>query len=432
MWREITALREVMADADRPAAEAARLAETRLKAVLIQAHAKVPLHRRHMAAAGYDPRVDFRGPRDLTALPILTKAMVKQTPIADLVSGDVADRLDDLFTDATSGSTGTPLRVYREPRERARQIAKWLRVLFHNGYRPWHKVMSFTATSRLGAGASPLQRLGLFRRQPFNYTRRPAEAADAFLAYRPHAIYGVKTSIRGLAEELDRRGQRPRGLRLVVMGGEVIRGADRAFCERVLGVPVIESYGAVETGVMAYQRGAGGRLTLVEDLTWFEFLDDDGRPAAPGVAARVVVTDLAGRAMPLIRYEIGDRVVIGRAEGTDAGARRWIERIIGRDDDIAPLPSGATLNYLDFYEIMEHFPAIRRFRFHQRARDRIEVLVEAAPEALAAARADLLAALRRAAGEPVRFEIREVDALPPDPGGKIRILVSDLAPGRTG
>jgi len=425
MWREACAFRRLMREAALPADARARLAEARLKAVLCQAYDRVPLHRRRMAAAGFDPRRDFRGPADLARLPLLTRAVLKETPVAELVRDGAARRLGRYYADSSSGSTGAPLTVYRARDERALQVAKWLRVLSHNGLRPWHRTLSLTASWRLRQGRSAVQRAGLYRRLALDYNRPMAELADLAVDYRPHLIYGNRSSLALLAEEFGRRGRGLPGLRLIVGGGETIEQADRVLFVRVFGVPLTETYGTVETGVLAYQRGTEPGLRLSDDLTWFEFLDDDDRPAAPGTPARIVVTELAARLMPILRYEVGDRVVFTETPGP-LGPERRIQRIFGRADDIATLPSGAPLTWMQITLAMKRFAAIRRYRFRHAAPARFDVTIEAAADYFATHQAAIGDALAAMVAEPIRYDLRRVDRLEPDPGGKIRVLFRDF------
>ncbi|MBK8401749.1 MAG: hypothetical protein IPL29_12035 [Propionivibrio sp.] len=107
-----------------------------------------PHYREQMQKAGYDPQRDFSGPQDLSILAVTVKTDIKSSP-ESFVRAEESDRLARYFSDRTSGSTGMPLTVYRSPKERAVQIAKWLRVLVLSGYRPTDKVLSYTSPGRL-------------------------------------------------------------------------------------------------------------------------------------------------------------------------------------------------------------------------------------------------------------------------------------------
>lgn len=407
-----------------PAARSEAQAARRVQQLLVAAM-QVPFYRDQMRAAGYDPQRDYRGPQDLAVLRITRKEDVKAAPMA-FIQEPFQDRLEGFFSDRTSGSTGAPLAVYRSAPERAVQIAKWMRVLMVNGYRPTQKVLSYTSPGRLTEGRSALQRLGLLRRRAVDYTLPASQCADALLDYRPDVVYGVRTSLLQVAEELARRGTPAPSVSLLVAGGEVIDAATRRLCREAFGREITETYGTVEMGVLACERPGVRGLSLIEDCTWFEFLDERGAPAGPGQLARVVVTDLHGRLMPFIRYEQGDWAVYQLRRNARGETVRVIERIVGRQDDLAPLSNGRMLTYLDFYEVMDTYGGLQRFRVTQRTAD--DFLVELVADAayIDSVRAELLQRLQQLAAPSPRFELRRAERIDPEPSGKLRMLVSHV------
>jgi len=430
LLRQAGALRQLWRDARRGAGELEPIIAQRVKDVLVAAM-EVPHYGEFMARAHYDPRRDYRGPQDLALFPVLRKADIKAAPEAFLREGAVA-RLDQYFSDKTSGSTGIPLTVYRDDFDRAMQVAKWLRVLLQNGYRPTDKVLSYTAPGRLSEGRTALQRFGVLRRKAVDFTLSPEACTDALLEYRPRVVYGVLAILLLVAEELQRRSISPAPIKLLVAGGEVIDKAAREHCRQAFGIEITETYGSVEMGVMACQRSDQAGLDLIEDCTFFEFLDEQGEPAGPGQLARLVVTNLFGRLMPLIRYDHGDLAHYNFRTNARGETVRVIERIVGRQDDVFRLPDGRTLTLLDFYGVRFDFKNLRHLRITQRTPVSFRVEVVADPEYFLAIRDDFLRRLRRLSELALDFEIRLVERIAPDPGGKLRMLVSEVrSPGRT-
>jgi phenylacetate-CoA ligase len=414
-----------MRDAKRPRSELDRVVHRRLRSVLVSAYRHVPYYRELMRSVGYDPVRGYHGPGDLSRLPIITKEVLrKRGPMAFTKEGS---DLSGYFCDATSGSTGIPLRVYRAPYERAVQIAKWLRVLFLNGYSVRHRVMSLTSPKRLSQGRSVLQRFGLLRRLAVDYLIPAGEIVDILLAYRPDVLYGNRIHLDLVALELGRRGIQPRGLRLLVGTGEVIHDSTRQLYRKRFGVELVESYGSVEMGVMAYETQAHDGLHLCEDLTYFEFLDEEGKPVSPGRPARVVVTDLIGKLEPLIRYDIGDLAVLeDGAGGFNDGSARRITRVIGREEDYVLLPDGTRRSAHDFYEIINRYEDIAQFRIVQRAQDLFLVSIVADTACFLNVRDSLLGLLKRKFPPTVSFDIVRKERIDPDPGGKLSRFVSEV------
>lgn len=393
--------------------------------IVLEAATSVPYYREIMKRAGYDAVRDYRGPTDLSLFPITRKSDIKAAPRSFLKEGEVS-RLSRYFVDRTSGSTGIPLTVYRSPPERAIQIAKWLRVLMMNGYRPTDKLLSYTSPGRLSEGRTVLQRFGLFRRKAINYTLSPAACANALLEYRPEVVYGVRTSLLLVAEELERRGAKAPPIKLLVATGEVIDDKTRRRCRQVLGVDITETYGTVEMGVMAYQRDGEKGLNLIEDCTLFEFLDEKGDPARPGQPARIVVTDLYGCLMPFIRYDQGDLAVYTLRQGPQGETVRVLNHILGRQDDMAPLPDGRWLTYLDFYEIMDLYDRVERFRVKQVTGTSFIIELVVNRNYYQTIQSDLFSRLRTLSPLPLSFELRLVERIDPDPNGKMCILLSEV------
>lgn len=418
-WRDVTR----GARLPRPALD--ELVRRRLQRVLVSAYRDVPYYREVMTSGGYDPTRDYRGPEDLARFPVIRKETLKARGAAFIREG--AD-LGACFSDTTSGSTGIPLRVYRDQRTRALDIAKWLRVLVANGYSVRGKAMALVAPNRVALGRSPLQRFGLLRRQAVDYVHTPMETiADALLAYRPQVLYGNRSHLDLLALELRRRGIRVESLRGLIATAEIIHPYSRILYRERFGVEVAESYGSVEMGVMAYETRAHDGLHLCEDLTYFEFLDASGRPVGPGEPGRVVVTDLTNTLMPFIRYDQGDLVVFEVHRSAAGEASRRIRQIEGRDNDFAVLPDGRRLPAQTLYKALSPFEAVHQFRIVQEAPDRFRLFVAADPEYCARHGDTMIDAVRRAVPAPVVVSVEAVACIEPDPAGKTRTFVSQVA-----
>jgi phenylacetate-coenzyme A ligase PaaK-like adenylate-forming protein len=88
-------------------------------------------------------------------------------------------------------------------------------------------------------------------------------------------------------------------LRALFVGGDPLSPAKRDRIASIWGVPVVEEYGATETGSLAGQCPAG-RLHLWADRAIFEVLA--GGRLSPAGRGQLVVTPLYREAMPLLRY----------------------------------------------------------------------------------------------------------------------------------
>ena len=74
---------------------------------------------------------------------------------------------------------------------------------------------------------------------------------------------------------------------------------------------VVDIYSCTEAGYLAFSCPEQGNLHVQAESVIVEVLDRAGKPCAPGEEGEVVVTPLLNFAMPLIRYAVGDRAVVG-------------------------------------------------------------------------------------------------------------------------
>lgn len=93
-------------------------------------------------------------------------------------------------------------------------------------------------------------------------------------------------------------------------GGERLSPAMRAQIEDGFGAPLQNEYGASEALSIACE-GSCGWLHVNADWVILEPIDADGRPTPPGeLSASVLLTNLANRVQPIIRYDLGDRILV--------------------------------------------------------------------------------------------------------------------------
>ncbi len=136
-------------------------------------------------------------------------------------------------------------------------------------------------------------------------------------------------------------------IKVVFPTSEVVDDIDRATMEKAFGVPVRNEYGAAELDILAFED-ADGDFVLNEETLHIEILDDNYQPVEPGIEGKVIVTSLYNKAMPFIRYELGDRAILSNKI---KNGNRVLEKVVGRTNDIIKLPSGKISPGLTFYYI---------------------------------------------------------------------------------
>jgi phenylacetate-coenzyme A ligase PaaK-like adenylate-forming protein len=112
-----------------------------------------------------------------------------------------------------------------------------------------------------------------------------------------------------------------------------------------------------------------GWLHVNADWVVLEPVDSEYRPVPPGVPSHtVLLTNLANRVQPIIRYDLGDSV-LASPERCRCGSRLPAIRVEGRRDDVVSMqgPTGAIVRLLPLAltTIVEEVAKIHRFQIVQ-------------------------------------------------------------------
>ena len=209
-----------------------------------------------------------------------------------------------------------------------------------------------------------------------------AEIIRRLNEFQPAMLSGYPSNLALLADyaELDIRPD------VVITGGELLTDEIRRKLTGKFGCYVQTHYSCTEGGELACEC-AEGHLHINEDWVILEPVDRENRPVPCGVQSdKVLLTNLANRVQPFIRYELTDRVTV-HDEPCKCGRRsRWLE-IEGRTDDILEF-GGVRIAPMSLYKILEEVKSIRRFQLVQRSAAALELRLVAEDRATAFAQAE--------------------------------------------
>lgn len=394
----------------------------RLRELLIFSIAHVPWYAERLSRIDLlDPKLDLA--ETLTRIPVLTKADLR-------VAGNrllATDRSRPVHVASTSGSSGAPVTVRID-----HDATCWVRAAQRRGFR-WHGVDPLEPrVLLLSAPQEGLHRikhravdLAIWRRL-FQFAdlspHRLLEVASYIRRYRPSFITAYPSVLAALCWACLDAGVdlRDSGVRLIHSQSEVLQDVHRDAIARVFGVvPILDEYGCVEVGGMGYSCGRGV-LHPSHDHVIMEVVDDEGRPVQPGEIGRVLLTPLHARAMPLIRYEVGDRAVMVDSScpehfpGSPA-----IQRIEGRTFEAIYDQTGTRFSGGIVHFIVKKAGAIGELREYLAVQERQgDLLFQVVPDGSVAP--DLEARLSASgrsvfgAGMSVRVEVRTRISRPPE------------------
>jgi phenylacetate-CoA ligase len=279
---------------------------------------------------------------NFTKIPVLTRSAIQENDTRFI---DLSQKLVGWST--TGGSTGTPFRVPLGSTENNfRMNNAWLGRMFYN-IQVSDRLFHFWGHSHLfGHGyrrfSKQLRRLisnWLLGYQVYSaYHLSPGrlrQAGSAILKMHPDYIIGYSRSLLLLAKENEYRADSFKRLdlkALIATTEAFTEDHDAQYIEQVFGCPVAMEYGAAETGVIAYTHPSDQRYRVF----WDTFLLE----AVPTYQseAKLLLTTLYPRSMPLIRYDIGDCV---RNYDIIGGSIIGFDKVLGRDNDLIAIGGGA-------------------------------------------------------------------------------------------
>jgi phenylacetate-CoA ligase len=396
-----------------------------LKAFLTRIGRAVPYYRHVFQQAGFDPSA-VRGRDALTALPFLTKSLIRQHN--DALKAEDAGKLKRYNT---GGSTGEPLVFYMGIDRISHDVAaKWRATRWWGVDIGDPEIVLWGSPIELGSQDRVKQvRDVLFRTRLLPAFEMSDAKMDAFCAtiarVRPRMLFGYPSALSLLAAHARRRGlEFPRSrVQVSFTTGETLYPADRDAIASVFGAPVANGYGSRDAGFLAHACPAGSLHVTAEHVV-MELVDDVGRPVPDGQPGEIVVTHLGTGDFPFVRYRTGDVAVRATDRCSCGRGLPTLQSVMGRSTDFIRTRAGVAMHALALiYEVRDD-PDVRAFKFVQEADLSIDLQVVPGPGLTAEREQGIVQRLARRLGPETPLRLRRVDAIPPEKSGKYRYVVS--------
>jgi phenylacetate-CoA ligase len=430
-WKDgstrLAVLRELERSQWRPADQLRARQQVLLREAATHAASRVLYYRSVFAEAGVDPAtLTVEG---LTRLPVLTKRTIRDRT-RDLIADGL--RTEELLYHKTGGSTGVALQTFFEERWQERRNADAMRANEWSGWFHGMKVAAIWGNPPVATTWKEKLRSALFDRMIYLDTMRIDSASlDDFVwrwrREKPDIVYGHSHSIFLVAKYLVEQGiddLRPVG---IVSTSMMLLPQERAVIERAFACKVTDRYGCEEVALIACECEQHRGMHLNIEHLVIEFLDDEGAPVAAGEEGRIVVTDLYNRAMPLIRYEVGDVGVPSDRACACGRQSPLMERVIGRVADYLKRRDGSQVAGVSLVErTLTKVSGVEQMQIVQPAIGRLVVNFVPADSFDESTRAELAREFEDGFGEPLDIEFRAMERIPQERSGKYRFSICQV------
>lgn len=389
---------------------------TQLLALARRAYESIPYYTSSLATVNFDaPSLG------ITDLPMLTKETVRAVQ-GDIVKSGYKSRTD-VIVEYTSGSTGIPLRLFRNRTE----VMKGGRALWRARSEIFPDVM-FTPGVQVSASELIAPEttddhtvvLSAFDLRP----DRVSHYLDAIDYHQPTWLRGHPAVLAILAEGLRRANRHLRSpLSFVESNSGWLSTETRDLLAEAFNCRVVNHYGTRETYTISYECSTG-TMHILDDCVVAEI-----HPRPDVNSNELVVSSLIFEVMPFIRYRVGDFVELRNVSCSCGKTTPELRPLGGRSNEViegTALVGTYVFHVLITRLIKSGFDGIMQYQVIQNGRKSFDVYLVLKDSG----HLDFVAAKFQEEAEAIlpgaHFSFRTIDYIEPTRGGKVQVFLKCL------
>ena len=403
----------------------------RLQALVQAAWDHSPYWRTTMREHGISPQ-NVRHLSDLRQFPLLDKETIRARR-EEMVWRDEGPRLQLV---RTSGSTNEALQFYtnsnREAQINAARMCGHRWVGMERGEKEmyfWGSPIELSKQDRIKRIRDWLVNDGLTN----GFALKPElvpQYVDYWNRWRPKCIFGYPCTLAlmvAMASSvgIDLGSLGDCGLKMIVTTSEMLTDVDRKAITDTFGVPVYDSYGLREGGLIGHECDRFTMHCMDEQLI-LETIDPNTLQPTDG-EGELVLTNIVSKIMPMIRYRTGDIVTLSN-DPCSCGRNLSSIRITGgRVADFVVTSNGTWIPGYAFIYICRSVKGITKFQLIQERKGQIRVLLATDGNFPSDGITQVREAVHKRLGSSDEIMVELVDDIPPSPSGKYRPVIGKLA-----
>ena len=333
--------------------ESIRLRALRLKNLIKHATESVPFY------------MELENVRELSDFPIINKNLIRDN--FDAFRSSEFDGAA-LFSKYTSGSTGTPFRIYHDKYKKLQNTADTLYFAKKAGFELGQKLVylrHWDQYNRKNKLAAFVQNILM---HPVS-NLKDEQIADLIQKITtdksPKAMLSYASALTTICNYLTKIESDPidANMKSIIAMSEYLSPDIKEQLKFYFGVEGLSRYSNVENGIIA-QQFPGSPIFHINWASYnVEILElDSDKPVAIGKPGRIVITDLYNYSMPLIRYDTGD---IGYLKNDDPfNGAPYLQHVEGRKMDMIYNTQGELITSYITYHLLK-YDKIKQFQLIQ-------------------------------------------------------------------
>lgn len=399
-----------------------------LQKILLHAIEQVPFYKQAFLSKGLTAaQLKNITPETIIQLPVLSKEALRKYGSSLLLS-EKREKGGSFF--ASSGSTGTPTQILFSHAMHQRWFA-----LFELRVRNWAGVSSNIPRGMIGgrriipgaANTPPFYRYNSFEKQVYfsAYHINAKNAADYVKGMQRHKVTymtGYAMSNFFLARFFKEQNIEAPQLKAVVTSSEKLTDDMRQLFKEVYGCKTFDGWSGLEACGLITECNHGS-LHISPDAGLIEILDHNLQPVAPGIAGTVYCTGFLNYDQPLIRYNIGDQIILSEKQCACGRQMPVVKEIIGRTEDVVIGKDGREM--VRFHSVFNGLKSVKQAQVIQQNIDEIFIKV-VTDGGLSLTDVALIKLRTESQLGAVQIHIEQVNEIPLTANGKFKAVISTL------
>ncbi len=390
--------------------------------LIVHAYKKVPFYKNLYDSHGVNFS-QIQNLDDINRLPVITKNDIKKAN-TQVISDEF--QAENLITTKTSGTTGTPLTVYQTLESINLQWAFFWRsrIRFDLSINDRHLMFGARMPVSQEQNYPPYWRHDYFNKRVYistsHISRKTLHSIVNFLNTNQFVFYtGYPSAIYVLAKFIDDLGLEIKNKpRVIAFGSDSVSPSQKKLIAKVFGARIIEFYGMVEfAGTMSMCEY--DRFHVDHEHCYIETEKADNPESQ-----KLILTGWGNKAMPFIRYDIGDYASPAK---TNCPCGRHTDSYIsidGRAEDYITTPDGRKLT--GFNQVFKNARNILEVQVIQKNIEDVTLKIVPDEDFNESDKVYLLKEFRKRAGKQIGVKLEIVESIPRLKYGKFKSVISHV------
>lgn len=246
------------------------------------------------------------------------------------------------------------------------------------------------------------------------------------LAYEPEYFVGFPSTLLeiakyGIKHQIEYSSA---NLKAIFPTAESINPIDRNTIETYFKAPIYDQYASSEGAPFIFECSEGKlHLELLSGI--FEILDSQNQPSNNG---RLVLTSFSTHGTPLIRYDIGDSLILAPQKTCTCGNNNPIvSEILGRINDYVYSPETGKINLGNISNTLKGVKGVIKFQVIQNQIDALDISIIVDKAIFDKKdKATFLKNWTDRIGNNMTINLKEVNEIPREKSGKFRIAKNNI------